>query len=188
MMLVLIKMNTNRTIKYLSVLCVFIFISACSNNNWQTASREPAGIASAPNEDKRAIIEFYAADAFSWRGWFAVHPWVAIKAENAIEYSVYEVTGWQVKRGKSAIRQYKTRTPDRYWFGSKPELLLSIKGDKATMLIPKIKEAIALYPWANEYSIFPGPNSNTFIAWIGIQIPELELALPFNAIGSGYAD
>ena len=56
------------------------------------------------------------------------------------------------------------------------------------MLIPKIQQAIALYPWANEYSVFPGPNSNIFVAWIGLQVPELGLELPFSAIGSGYAD
>jgi len=170
------------------VLVVLLLLNACSNNNWQTASREPAGIASSPSEDSRAVIEFYAADAFSWRGWFAVHPWIAIKEEKATQYSVYEVVGWQVKQGLPAIKQYQTLTPDRYWYGSKPELLLSIKGDKAAMLIPKIKAAIALYPWLNEYSVFPGPNSNTFVAWVGIQVPELELELPFSAIGSGYAN
>lgn len=174
--------------RYWNIICVVLLISACTNNNWRTASREPAGIAATPSEDSRAIIEFYAADAFSWRGWFAVHPWIAIKKDKATEYSVYEVTGWQVSRGLPAIRQYQTLTPDRYWYGSKPELLLSIKGDKASKLIPKIQAAIALYPWVNEYSVFPGPNSNTFVAWVGIQVPELELELPFNAIGSGYAD
>jgi hypothetical protein len=174
--------------KYRYIICVVVLLSACTNSNWRTASRVPAGIATLPSEDSRAIIEFYAADAFSWRGWFAVHPWIAIKDENATEYNVYEVTGWQVKRGLSAIRQYQTLTPDRYWYGSKPQLLLSIKGDKATKLIPKIKAAIAIYPWVNEYSIFPGPNSNTFVAWIALKVPELELELPFNAVGSGYVD
>jgi hypothetical protein len=174
--------------RYLNVIFIVLLLSACTNTNWRTASREPAGLASAPNEDRRAIIEFYAADAFSWRGWFAVHPWIAIKENNATEYSVYEVIGWQVRRGKPAIRQYQTPTPDRFWYGSKPKLLLSIKGDKASKLIPKIKAAIALYPWINEYSVFPGPNSNTFVAWIGLQVPELGLELPFSAIGSGYAD
>ena len=174
--------------RYFSVIFFVLLLSACTNNNWRTASREPAGIATLPNEDSRAIIEFYAADAFSWRGWFAVHPWIAIKEENAKHYRIYEVTSWQLKRGLSAIREYDTTTPDRYWFGSKPELLLSIKGEQATTLIPKIKEAIARYPWKNEYSVIPGPNSNTFVSWVGIQVPELELSLPFSAIGSGYAD
>ena len=174
--------------RYLKIIGIVLLISACTQTNWRTASREPAGIASQPSEDTRAIIEFYAADAFSWRGWFAVHPWLAIKEEGADEYNVYEVTGWQVKRGLSAIREHKTKTPDKYWYGSEPELLLSIKGDKATQLIPKIQEAIAEYPYINEYKVFPGPNSNTFVAWIAIQVPELGLELPFSAIGSGYAD
>ena len=174
--------------RYFIIIFALIFISGCTSNNWRTASREPAGIATSPTADSRAIIEIYAADAFSWRGWFAVHPWIAIKEEKATQYSVYEVTGWQVKQGLPAIREYKTLTPDRYWFGSKPEILLSIKGEKAALLIPKIQAAIALYPWTNEYSIIPGPNSNTFVAWVGLQVPELELVLPFSAIGSGYAD
>ena len=174
--------------KFIVIILLMSFISGCSNTDWRTASRESSGLAPNPIIEKQAVIEFYGADAFSWRGWFAVHTWVAIKPEDAAEYTVYEVTGWQVKRGLSAIREYETVTPDRYWFGSKPELLLSIKGDKAAKLIPQIKAAIAVYPWANEYRVIPGPNSNTFVAWVALQVPELELELPFSAIGSGYAD
>ena len=163
-------------------------LGGCANKNWREASRESSGLAADPAKEKQAIIEVYAADAFSWRGWFAVHPWIAIKDQNASEYTVYEVTGWRVNRGLPALREYKTTTPDRYWFGSKPDKLLSIKGDKAKRLIPQITEAVKRYPWANEYSVFPGPNSNTFPTWIGIQVPELELEMPFKAIGSGYAN
>ena len=165
-----------------------VLLSGCSNSNWRTASREPAGIAPNPMLVNEAVIEFYGADAFSWRGWFAVHPWLAIKSENAAKYTVYEVIGWRVQRNLSAIRSYQTTTPDRYWFGAKPELILSIKGQEAQRLLPKIHKAIESYPWPNEYQVFPGPNSNTFIAWIGQQVPELNLSLPFSAIGSGYID
>ena len=86
------------------------------------------------------------------------------------------------------MRTYTTKTPDRYWYGSRPEKVLSIQGEKASVLIPKVNEAVANYPWANEYQVFPGPNSNTFPAWVGLQVPELGLDLPFSAIGSGYAN
>lgn len=175
--------------KYLGLIFITLFLSACSSNdNWRTASREPAGIAPSPETEKDAVIEFYAADAFSWRGWFAVHTWVATKEKNASEYTVHEVVGWRVDRGLPALSEYKTATPDRYWFGAKPEKVLSIVGPKAEALIPKIDEAVKRYPWANEYTVFPGPNSNTFPAWIGLQVPELDLDMPFRAIGSGYAD
>lgn len=173
---------------FVLVLLAIGVISACSNSNWRTATRQPAGIAANPDIIQDAVIEVYAADAFSWRGWFAVHTWIALKQENASEYTVYEVVGWRVRRGLPALRQYQTSTPDRYWYGAKPEKVLSIQGAKAAQLIPDITRAVARYPWSNEYTLFPGPNSNTFPAWIGLQVPELELNLPFRAIGSGYAD
>ena len=165
-----------------------LLLSSCTSPDWRKASRAPAGIAADPAQEKTAIIEFYAADAFSWRGWFAVHTWIAIKEQDAVEYTVYEVVGWRVKRGLPALKSFTTTTPDRYWYGAKPEKVLSIKGEKAHQLIPKVTSAIARYPWANEYTLFPGPNSNTFPTWIGLQVPELELDMPFRAIGSGYAD
>ena len=54
-------------------------------------------------------------------------------------------------------------------------------------LIAAVEQAAAAYPWKTTYKVFPGPNSNTFTAWIGKEVPELELDLPFSAIGSGYA-
>ncbi|WP_372771578.1 DUF3750 domain-containing protein [Pseudoalteromonas sp.] len=167
---------------------IIIFFTGCSNSNWRTASREPAGIAPNPMLVNDAVIEFYGADAFSWRGWFAVHTWLAIKPENAKEYTVYEVVGWRVKRGLPALKKYTTTTPDRYWYGAKPEKILSITGNKAKKLIPDVIAAAERYPWANEYTLVPGPNSNTFPAWVGLQVKELELDMPFSAIGSGYAD
>ena len=34
--------------------------------------------------------------------------------------------------------------------------------------------------------MYPGPNSNTFTAWVGRLIPELKLDLPPTAIGKDY--
>ncbi len=174
--------------RWLFTLLTLVSVSACSNADWRTASREPAGLAPDPEQTSEAVIEVYGADAFSWRGWFAIHTWIAVKPAQASEYTVYEVVGWRVKRGLSALREYTTSTPDRFWYGAEPEVLLSITGDKAAELIPRIQEAVDRYPWANEYTVFPGPNSNTFPAWVGLQVPELGLDLPFSAIGSGYAD
>lgn len=174
--------------KSLCLITLTFCITACSSQDWRTASREPAGIALAPDKFNDAVIEVYAADAFSWRGWFAVHTWIAVKEQNAKEYTVYEVVGWRVQNGLPALKSYTTTTPDTYWYGSKPDKVLSITGEKAARLLPKVEEAIARYPWADEYTLFPGPNSNTFPAWVGLQVPELELDMPFSAIGSGYAD
>ncbi len=172
----------------ITILLLITLLGACSNTNWRTASRESAGIAPNPVNEKAAVIEIYAANAFSWRGWFAVHTWIATKEKNAENYTVYEVIGWRLQRGLSPLSEYTTTTPDRYWYGAKPEKILSIQGAKAIALIPKISAAVKRYPWADQYKVFPGPNSNTFPAWVGQQIPELELKMPFRAIGSGYTN
>lgn len=164
-----------------------LLLAGCSSNDWRSASREPAGIAT-PANTPEAVIEVFAADAFGWRGIFAVHTWIAVKPADAREYTVYEVVGWRVERGQPALYSYQTPTPDRYWYGARPEKLLSLRGAEAAALIPRIAEASARYPWADEYTAVPGPNSNTFPAWIALQVPELGLELPFSAIGSGYAD
>jgi hypothetical protein len=174
--------------KIVLVILVFGLLTGCTSTNWRDASREPAGMAANPTTEKSAVIEVYSADAFSWRGWFAVHTWIAVKPQDAAEYTVYEVVGWRVNSGLPALREYKTTTPDTYWYGAKPEKVLSIIGAKANKLIPRIEDAVARYPWANEYTLFPGPNSNTFPQWVGLEVPELGLKLPFRALGSGYAD
>ncbi|MGY0627111.1 MAG: DUF3750 domain-containing protein, partial [Paraglaciecola chathamensis] len=85
--------------KVLAIIALVILLGACSNKDWRTASRESAGLALNPVTDTQASIEVYAADAFSWRGWFAVHTWLAVKQENDPEYTVYEVVGWRVNSG-----------------------------------------------------------------------------------------
>lgn len=54
------------------------------------------------------------------------------------------------------------------------------------MLIDRIETAVAAYPYPNEYRVWPGPNSNTFVAFVARQVPELGLELPPTAIGKDY--
>ncbi len=159
----------------------------CSTNDWRTASREPAGIAPTPDETPEAVIQVYGAPVYGWRGWFAIHTWISVKPSKADNYTVYEVIGWRQKRGLPALR-IEQDYPDRYWFGEKPELILSRRGEGVDRIIQKIDEAARRYPWANQYTMLPGPNSNTFPSWIGEQVPELGLELPLKAIGQDWRE
>jgi len=82
----------------------------------------------------------------------------------------------------------KSHLPDRFWYGERPYLIREYRGEGVDKLIATVDRAAKSYPWKDAYSAFPGPNSNTFIAWIARQVPELGLELPFSAIGSGYVD
>lgn len=163
---------------------LLLFTSGCAGD-WRTANREPAGIAPDPMVTKEAVLQVYGAPTWGWRGWFAIHTWIAAKYTDEPFYTVYEVIGWRQYRGLSVVRIEKD-APDRYWFGQKPRLLVQHKGKGVDDMIKAVDSAARSYPWADSYKAFPGPNSNTFTAWIARQVPELNLPLPFSAIGSGY--
>ncbi len=166
---------------------LILMTSACSSDNWRTASRASAGIAPDPATTPEPVIQVYGADAWGWRGIFAIHTWISVKPAFAREYTVYEVIGWRERWGQTVLRIEKD-VPDRYWFGSEPELLLDKRGEGVNEIIDKLEASVKEYPWAHTYRVFPGPNSNTFPAWVAKRIPELGLELPFSAIGSGWAD
>jgi hypothetical protein len=175
--------------KILSILALLAVLSVagCSSRDWRTASRQSAGLAPDPHTTHEAVLQVYGAQAWGWRGWFAIHTWVATKKSGAAAYTVFEVIGWRERHGQPVLR-IEQDVPDRYWFGEKPELLRSVRGQGVDRLIDKVEQSASRYPWHDDYAAFPGPNSNTFTAWIARQVPELNLELPFRAIGSGYVD
>jgi hypothetical protein len=171
-----------------AIVCLVLVLANCSSNkDWRTASRESAGLAPDPQTTEEAVLHVYGARAWGWRGWFAIHTWIAAKRTGKQYYNVYDVVGWRGHRGQPVMRVSRD-IPDRYWFGEKPEILAEHRGEGVDKLIEAVERAASNYPWKNEYKVFPGPNSNTFTAWVGKQVPELDLDLPFTAIGSGYVN
>lgn len=148
---------------------------------WYEASRESAGLAPDPAVYEGAVVQVYAARAFAWRGILGVHTWIAMKDAGAEDYRVLQVTRWN--RG---ISFRSTSEPDRAWFDNPPVVLADLRGDEATPAIAAIEDVIERYPHAREYRIWPGPNSNTFVAWLVRTVPELDVELPPTAIGKDY--
>ncbi|HUK59429.1 MAG TPA: DUF3750 domain-containing protein [Stellaceae bacterium] len=152
---------------------------------WYEARRDATGLAPDPASMPEAVIQVYAARAVAWRGAFAVHTWIVVKPAGAPRFTRYEVIGFGVASGAPAVRVDRTG-PDNYWFGARPEIVLDRRGAGVDELIARVRAAVAAYPYPHEYRAWPGPNSNTFIAFIARQVPELGLALPSNAIGKDY--
>ena len=152
---------------------------------WYAARRDATGLAPDPATTPEAVIQVYAARAVSWRGTVAVHTWIAVKPTGAPRYTRYEVIGFGVQHGLPAVRVDRMG-PDNYWFGARPELLLDRRGPGVDRLIRQVEAAIKAYPWPDTYTTWPGPNSNTFTAWVGRQVPALGLTLPSIAIGKDY--
>jgi len=163
----------------------FIVVARDGATDWRTASRAPVGLAPDPAATHEPVVQVYAARAVRWRGYFGVHSWVAVKRAGARAYTVYEVIGWRLRYSDSALA-IRERGPDERWFGAEPELLADKRGAGVDMLIERIDAAARAYPYAAEYGVWPGPNSNTFTAWIARAVPELEVDLPPTAIGKDY--
>lgn len=154
-----------------------------SSEGWASARRDSSGLALDPKRFANlAIVQVYAAPTFGWKGKVAVHPWIIFKRAGETRYSRYEVISW----GSGDKVRLNSNLPDGYWYGARPRILLDHRGPAAEAMIPAIKAAIASYPWPQTYHAWPGPNSNTFLAHIGREVPSLELNLPANALGKDY--
>ncbi|TVT56369.1 MAG: DUF3750 domain-containing protein [Sedimenticola thiotaurini] len=146
--------------QFSAFILIGVVLTGCtSGKDWRAASREPAGIAPDPSITSEAVLQVYGADAWGWRG----------------------------RRG-APVMQIKQDVPDRYWFGERPKVIKEYRGEGVDALINAVEKAANSYPWKNRYTVFPGPNSNTFTAWIAKRVPELELELPLSAIGKSYVD
>ncbi len=153
--------------------------------HWSEARRDSSGVSPLPAEHQEAVVQVFAARAWSWRGALGVHTWIVTKPAGANVYTRWEVIGWGVRYGRSAIR-VGAGIPDGYWFGSPPMLLADVRGEAAEAAIAQVRDATASYPYADQYSVWPGPNSNTFIAHVLRLSPGLQVDLPPTAIGKDY--
>jgi Protein of unknown function (DUF3750) len=156
------------------------------HGDWRSATHRPAGLAPDPVSHREAIVQVYASRTFGWRGAFADHTWLAAKPEGAQHYLRYEVIGWYAGGGRSVVSVSDRQAPDAEWYGTTPRLIRDLHGREAEAVIAKLPQAIASYPFAATYHAWPGPNSNTFVAHVGREIPELRLTMPSTAIGKDF--
>jgi hypothetical protein len=156
------------------------------NTHWSDASTATNGLAPAPREEPEALVQVYGARACNWRGAFGIHTWIATKRPDADHYLVYQVIGWNLYRGRSTVTVSRVERPDFHWFNASPELLAEHRGPDTNALIDRIEIAVGSYPYPNSYRVWPGPNSNSFTAYVARQVPKLGLDLPPTAIGKDY--
>jgi hypothetical protein len=153
--------------------------------DWRSATLQPAGLAPDPATTPEAVVQVYGARVSGWRGIFGVHTWIAVKPSRATAFAVYEVVGWRLRWADSVIA-IGGRRPDGPWYGARAEILAEARGEHVERLIARIDRLAQSYPYAGRYTAWPGPNSNTFVAWITRALPELRVEFPPTAIGKDY--
>jgi hypothetical protein len=151
-------------------------------SSWNRADWSSIGSLPPASAHPEARILVLSARTGRWKGIFATHSWVVLKRENARSWSRYDVVGWG-----SPVRT-NGWAPDGRWFGDSPMAIADVRGAEAAALIPKIEAAITSYGFAKagDYRVWPGPNSNTFVATVLRAVPELGVTLPPTAIGKDF--
>ncbi|URK88282.1 DUF3750 domain-containing protein [Rhizobium sp. RCAM05350] len=150
--------------------------------SWREADWSSAHILPKPSDDQDAAIYIFSATTGGMKGAVASHSWIVTKGQGDMTYNRYDKVGWG-----SLIRR-NGYPADARWYSNTPNLVVSVKGDEAAELIPKIEQAIQSYPYSKpgSYRIWPGPNSNTFVAHVLRSVPELGAVLPSDAVGRDY--
>lgn len=149
---------------------------------WNRANWSSARLLASPQAHPAALVHVYAARTGRWKGIFAHHCWIVLKEKGAASSTRHDKVawGWPVRTNSWA--------PDAYWYGHEPVLIANFEGAEAERLIPRIKAAVAAYPWGEPggYRVWPGPNSNTFVAHVLAAVPEAKVALPPTAVGKDF--
>jgi hypothetical protein len=175
----------------LTILAVFLFPLAIHAalysakdhpRSYDQADWSSIGMLPPAAADRDARLLVFTGRTGRWKGIFSVHSWVVFKPENATAWTRYDVVGWG--------QPVRTNgwAPDGRWFGDTPRVLVDVHGAEAVAAITKTKAAIAAYGYshAGDYRVWPGPNSNTFVATVLRAVPELAATLPPNAVGKDF--
>jgi hypothetical protein len=150
--------------------------------SWSQADWSSARLLPPARAKPGAMVHVYAARTGRWKGVFAHHSWIVVKEKGASAYTRFDKVAW----GRPV--KVNNWAPDGRWYGHVPRLVGAVEGPAAEALIPKIRAAVASYPYrrSGDYHVWPGPNSNSFVAYVLAAIPEAGIVLPPTAIGKDW--
>ena len=179
----------NPTYIFLAILAgiaLFVVYDAKYNYvDWRTANRSSAGIAPNPRVENRRWFRYIRPALITGGVILRCIPWIAVKRERS-EF-LYGLSGNGMEFAQRTRCGFGRKDlPDRYWYGNRPQLLQSLIGEAAEKAIPAIEKAAAAYPYADRYKLWPGPNSNSFVAYVLRRVPQLTVELPPTAIGKRF--
>ncbi|MBX9932934.1 MAG: DUF3750 domain-containing protein [Methylobacterium sp.] len=150
--------------------------------DWRIADKSSAGFLTAAADYPEAVVRVFSARTVSWRGIVASHSWIVVKPARAPAYRRFDYTAWGLPIWIDRF------VPDGRWFGSVPEIVFAADGEEAERMIPLITSAVSRYRFAQagDYTLWPGPNSNTFVAAVMSAVPGIQAPLPVTAIGKDF--
>ncbi|MBC8129096.1 MAG: DUF3750 domain-containing protein, partial [Rhizobiaceae bacterium] len=154
-------------------LSAFLWWSGERPSSYRDADWTSAALLPRADADAEAAVYVLSARTGGLKGAVAEHSWIVVKEQGARDYERWDKVGWG-----SPIRR-NAYPADARWYSNDPRLILARKGSAAEAVIPSIRSAIADYPYGGRggYRIFPGPNSNTFVAHVLRHVPGIAASL-----------
>ncbi|MEO1747471.1 MAG: DUF3750 domain-containing protein [Pseudomonadota bacterium] len=150
--------------------------------NWRQANWSTTGLLPDAGQESGAVVHIMAARTGGLKGAFSVHSWIVLKEAGAASYERFDKVGWgqPVRRNAYAA--------DANWYSNAPFIIKTVRGTPAAGIIQQIRQAIANYPHDGRggYRIWPGPNSNSFVAHVLREVPDIGAVLPPNAVGKDW--
>ena len=115
--------------------------------------------------------------ALAWHYWFVVrddtgrHRWEVWQTKNA--------GGWCIGHVHRDLKR-----PDDGVGGGPSRMVKEWEGENAVKIL-RVLENIRSYPYCQRYRSWPGPNSNTFVAWV-LREAGIEHTLDPRGLGRNY--
>ncbi len=130
------------------------------------------------------VVELWAAPlpkpltAFAWHHYFVVR-----RTERSDRYEVWQT---QDAGGESMGHVHRNLMPPERGVGGGPASCLQRwNGATAERISVVLADAFTRYPHRDRYLVFPGPNSNTFVAWV-LREGNVDFVFDWRAIGSHF--
>ncbi len=119
-------------------------------------------------------------------GLFAVHYWFTVLDAAGGRCDRWEI--WQSKQAGGESVGYlhcNLKAPDAGVGGGPARVHAEWRGADALRIAEVLRKSETAYPHVHRYLPWPGPNSNTFAAWV-LREADIALELPPQAIGKNF--
>jgi hypothetical protein len=115
--------------------------------------------------------------AFAWHYWFVVHG----------ETGRHRWEVWQTKNaGGSCIGHvHRDLKAPEDGVGGGPSRRVAVWQDEPARRLADVLNDSNSYPYCERYRYWPGPNSNTYVAWV-LRAAGIDYALSWKAFGRNY--
>ena len=183
--------RSRRKIVILSLIALFLlpvaaraalFVFENRPGDWRNADWSSIGALPHASAHPDARILVLSGRTGGLKGVVAVHSWIVLKRKNAAHWTRYDVVGWG-----NPVRM-NGWAPDGRWYGTAPAVIADVTGEAAEAMIPAVEKAVKNYRYGNagDYRLWPGPNSNSFVASVLRAVPQMQATMPPNAIGRDF--